>query len=74
MTTQPKTNQDENKELTREEALEVLNTPDDQLDELIARAEKLSFTSIREKPVITRKTATDRRLHRLKSKKLMRNR
>ena len=28
----------------------------------------------REKPVITRKTATDRRLHRLKSKKLMRNR
>ena len=38
------------------------------------RAKKVIFTSIREKPVITRKTATDRRLHRLKSKKLMRNR
>ena len=41
MTTQPKTNQDENRELTREQALAVLNTPDSQLDELIARAEKL---------------------------------
>lgn len=41
MTTQPKTNQEKNKELTREEALAILNTPDDQLDELIARAEKL---------------------------------
>ena len=40
MTTQPKTNQDDNRELTREQALAVLNTPDSQLDELIARAEK----------------------------------
>ena len=38
------------------------------------RAKKLSFTSIREKPVITRKTVTDRRLHRLRSKKSTRNR
>ena len=27
--------------LSREEALAILNTPDDQLDDLIARAEKL---------------------------------
>ena len=27
--------------LSREEALSILNTPDDQLDDLIARAEKL---------------------------------
>ena len=31
----------ENPYLTREDALAILNTPDDQLDELIARAEKL---------------------------------
>ena len=36
--------------------------------------ENFTVTYVREKPVITRKTATDRRLHRLKSKKLMRNR
>lgn len=31
----------ENPEVSREEAIEILNTPDEQLDELIARAEKL---------------------------------
>ena len=41
MTTQPKTTEAENPYLTREDALAILNTPDDQLDELIARAEKL---------------------------------
>ena len=41
MTTQPKTTEAENSYLTREDALAILNTPDDQLDELIARAEKL---------------------------------
>ena len=40
MTTQPKTTEAENSYLTREDALAILNTPDDQLDELIARAEK----------------------------------
>ena len=39
MTTQPKTTEAENPYLTREDALAILNTPDDQLDELIARAE-----------------------------------
>ena len=38
------------------------------------RAKKVIVYKYIEKPVITRKTATDRRLHRLKSKKLMRNR
>mgnify|MGYP000099126957 FL=1 len=28
-------------QLSREEAIEILNTPDENLDELIARAEKL---------------------------------
>lgn len=37
---QPKTN-DTDPVLTREDAIAILNTPDDQLDELIARAEKL---------------------------------
>ena len=41
MTAQPKTTEAENPYLTREDALAILNTPDDQLDELIARAEKL---------------------------------
>ena len=41
MTTQPKTTEAENPYLTREDALAILNTPDEQLDELIARAEKL---------------------------------
>ena len=36
MTTQPKTTEAENPYLTREDALAILNTPDDQLDELIA--------------------------------------
>ena len=43
MTTQPKTTEAENPYLTREDALAILNTPDDQLDELIARAEKLQI-------------------------------
>ena len=38
------------------------------------RAKKVIVYKYKRKPVITRKTATDRRLHRLKSKKLMRNR
>ena len=33
MTTQPKTTEAENPYLTREDALAILNTPDDQLDE-----------------------------------------
>ena len=39
MTTQPKTTEAENPYLTREDALAILNTPDDQLDELIAMSE-----------------------------------
>ena len=50
MTTQPKTNQEKNKELTREEALAILNTPDDQLDELIAQAEKLPMPEVATAP------------------------
>ena len=34
MTTQPKTTEAENPYLTREDALAILNTPDDQLDAL----------------------------------------
>ena len=34
MTTQPKTTEAENPYLTREDALAILNTPDEQLDEL----------------------------------------
>ena len=37
------------------------------------RAKKLSFTSIREKLVIIKRTVTDRRSHRLRLKKLTDN-
>ena len=45
MTTQPKTTEAENPYLTREDALAILNTPDDQLDELIARADRTVLTA-----------------------------
>lgn len=35
------TEKDEDMHITREDAIEILNTPDDRLDELIARAERL---------------------------------
>lgn len=34
-------NENQTSSITREEALEILNTPDEKLDELINRAEKL---------------------------------